>query len=317
MRAALADRLGEPTLVVLDDIGALDPAAVLALRDLPVLVAARGPVDALVMSAVDLVFEDRGHLRRVAAGFARAPAAGVAAALLLRTGGDGTWAGLVRESATYSMLQGSAEFRRWRDAHPAAGPSGDDTPRVRVVDHAGLTEVVLSRPGRHNALDVRMRDELHAALDATAGPVVVLGDGPSFCSGGDLDEFGTFPDPAHAHLIRLSRSLATLVAAAGDRIVFGLHGRCLGAGIELPAFARHVVAAEDARLGLPELGLGLIPGAGGTVSLPPRVGRHRCLELLVVDGTIPGRVALDWGLVDEVVARTDLRARCFEIAAGL
>src|SRR5215831_14446168 len=113
-----------------------------------------------------------------------------------------------------------------------------------------------------------MRDELYAALDSTTGPIVLLGDGPSFCSGGDLDEFGTFPDPAIAHLVRLTRSVAALIAGARDRIVVGLHGMCLGAGIELPAFARHVVAAEDARLGLPELGLGLIPGAGGTVSLP-------------------------------------------------
>jgi enoyl-CoA hydratase/carnithine racemase len=180
-----------------------------------------------------------------------------------------------------------------------------------------VTEVTLSRPSSHNALDRRMRDELHAALDAAAGPVVLLGDGPSFCSRGDLDEFGTFPDPAVAHLVRLTRSVAALIATERERIVAGLHGMCLDAAIELPAFARHVVAADDARLGLPELRLGLVPGAGGTVSLPARVGRHRCLDLLIVDDTIPSAVALEWGLVDEVVARHELRARCFEIAAGL
>ncbi len=94
----------------------------------------------------------------------------------------------------------------------------------------------------------------------------------------------------------------------------GLHGACLGAGIELPAFAGRVVAADDARLGLPELDLGLVPGAGGTVSLPARIGRHRTLRLLLMGGTISAPVALEWGLVDEVVPPSQLRHRCVEIA---
>jgi enoyl-CoA hydratase/carnithine racemase len=317
VRAALADRLGEPNLVVLGDPGPVDPAGVLALRELPAVVAARGPVDPRLAPALDLVLDDGAHLELVAAGFARAPVAAVAAALLLRTGDDDWWAGLVRESATYSMLQGSAEFRRWREGHAAAVADPEPEPRVRVTVHDRVTELTLSRPSRHNALDRRMRDELHAALDDAAGPVVLLGEGPSFCSGGDLDEFGTLPDPAVAHLVRLTRSVAALIHAARERVVVGLHGMCLGAGIELPAFARHVVAADDARLGLPELGLGLVPGAGGTVSVPARVGRHRALALLLTDGTIPSPVALEWGLVDEVVARERLRSRCLELAAAL
>ena len=149
------------------------------------------------------------------------------------------------------------------------------------------------------------------------GPIVLLGDGQSFCSGGDLDEFGTFPDPALAHVVRLSRSLAGACAARHDRLVVGLHGTCLGAGIELAAFACRVIATDDARVGLPELGLGLVPGAGGTVSLPRRIGRHRTLALLLHDGTISAPAALGWGLVDEVVARDQLRSRCLELAESL
>jgi enoyl-CoA hydratase/carnithine racemase len=316
LTAALADRLGEPALVVLRDGTALPPGVADALRQLPVVVAARQPVEAALAAAVDLVLRDDAEQAGVAAGFARAPAAATAAAVLLRAGDDDWWDGLVRESTTYSMLQGSAEFRRWRDEH-AATPSDDAEPRVRVRTHGRVTELTLARPARHNALDRRMRDELHAALAAATGPVVLLGDGPSFCSGGDLDEFGTFPDPALAHLVRLSRSLAAQVAQARDRVVAGLHGACLGAGIELPAFAGHVVASVDARLGLPELALGLVPGAGGTVSLPARIGRHRTLALLLVDSTIPAPAALEWGLVDEVVPRAELRARCLEIADSL
>jgi len=302
--------------VLVDRLGDVDVLDLEPLRRLPLLVAGSGLLDPARADVVDLLVADPAALRRAEAAVARAPVAATTAALLLRDPPSGWWDGLVRESATYSLLQSGAEFGAWRAAHPPA-PAGDPGPRVRVARTGTVTEVTLTRPARHNALDLRLRDELHAALHAALGddrPVVVLGDGPSFCSGGDLDEFGTFPDPAAAHLVRLGRSLAALFAAHGERITVGLHGACLGAGIELPAFARRVVAADDARIGLPELGLGLVPGAGGTVSLPRRVGRHRALELLLTDGTISAAAASEWGLVDEVVPRARLRARCLEIA---
>jgi enoyl-CoA hydratase/carnithine racemase len=94
----------------------------------------------------------------------------------------------------------------------------------------------------------------------------------------------------------------------------GLHGACLGAGIELPAFAQRVVAAEDARIGLPELDLGLIPGAGGTVSIPRRAGSAVLLDLLLSGGTVDAGTALARGLVDEVVPNDRLRARLLDLA---
>ena len=179
---------------------------------------------------------------------------------------------------------------------------------------------MLTRADRHNALDVAMRDQLHAALVEAGGgdgPILVRGDGPSFCSGGDLDEFGTFPDPVIAHVIRLQRSLASVFDALAGRLVVAVHGACLGAGIELPAFARHVIAAEDASIGLPEQGIGLVPGAGGTVSITRRVGARRVLSLLLRDGTITATEARAWGLVDEVVPADHLRAHAVEIAESL
>jgi enoyl-CoA hydratase/carnithine racemase len=303
--------------VLVEDVGDVDPSDLGPLRRLPLITAARGPLDPARADAVDLVVADDAALDRARLGAGRAPRAATAAALLLRSTAGGWWDGLVRESTTYSMLQGGAEFGAWRSTRGGPAPARDPSPRVRVAQHRAVTEVTLTRPRRHNALDVRLRDELHVALReafARAEPVVLLGDGPSFCSGGDLDEFGTSPDPVGAHLVRLGRSPAALLAGHGDRLVVGLHGACLGAGVELPAFAARVVAADDARLGLPELGLGLVPGAGGTVSLPRRVGRHRTLELLLLDGTISAAAALGWGLVDEVVPRAQLRARCLEIA---
>jgi enoyl-CoA hydratase/carnithine racemase len=163
-----------------------------------------------------------------------------------------------------------------------------------------------------------MRDELHAALgEARSRPdvtVVLRGNGPSFCSGGDLGEFGTTPGPVKSHAVRLGRSLALLVWEMRERIVAGIHGSCLGAGIELPAFASRVVAAEDARIGLPELDLGLLPGAGGTVSIPRRAGSPVLLDLLLSGGTVDAGTARALGLVDEVVPRDRLRARVLEIA---
>ncbi len=269
--------------------------------------------------AFDLIIDNNGF-DALAAAFQRAPLAAVAGALLLRSAPRPILDGLVAESATYSTLQAGPEFRAWRTARPARSVPDAEAPRVLVHHHPEVCEIVLVRAGRHNALDVRMRDALHSALVEAARtdrPVVLRADGPSFCSGGDLDEFGSFPDPAQAHLIRLDRSLALAVDAIADRLVVALHGSCLGAGIELPAFAGQVIAADDARFGLPEQALGLVPGAGGTVSLPGRIGRHATLAMLLQEGTTNAMQANAIGLVDEVVPVVELRGRALAIAATL
>jgi enoyl-CoA hydratase/carnithine racemase len=85
-----------------------------------------------------------------------------------------------------------------------------------------------------------------------------------------------------------------------DRVTANIHGACMGSGIEIAAFAHRVVAHPDTRLALPEVGMGLVPGAGGTVSLPRRVGRHRTALLALSGATIDAPTALRWGLVDAV-----------------
>jgi enoyl-CoA hydratase/carnithine racemase len=175
---------------------------------------------------------------------------------------------------------------------------------VRVEREGDRLLVTLDRPDRHNAFSAAMRDGLLAALDvALADPslrVELTGEGPSFCSGGDLDEFGTAADPATAHLVRTQASAARAMAALAARTTVRLHGACMGAGIELPAFAAHVTCAPDALLALPELPLGLLPGAGGTVSLPRRIGRQRTALLALSGQPIDAATALEWGLVDEL-----------------
>ena len=322
VEAALADHAGEPVLVrfTADGLAAADERRMRAwLRTAPLATMGIGDPPRAYRDTIDLWVGDLAAADRIAAGFARAPLAGVTLALLVREGATGVWPGLVAESTAYSMLQGGPEFAAWRAEHPAR-PADDDAPRVHVTTERGHTVVTLTRPGRHNALDARLRDELDAALGAlvdTRGPVIVRGDGPSFCSGGDLDEFASFPDPAAAHVIRLTRSLAWRFHQLERRLVVGLHGACLGAGIELAAFAARVVASDDARIGLPELGLGLVPGAGGTVSIPRRAGRNRLVRMVWDGEPIDAYRARRWGLVDEVVPPSRLPDRLHEVASTL
>lgn len=324
--AGLADRAGEPLLVRLDAAAlAAGPEADLRrwLRTVPFATLCVGDPPRVVRESVDAWVPDPDAADRLAAGFERAPLAALAATLLVRDPPVSPWAGLVAESTTYSLLQGGPEFAAWRERRPAPDlpdGAGDAGPRVRVSERHGHTVVTLTRGHKHNALDARTRDELDVALAGlahTTGPVIVRGEGPSFCSGGDLDEFGSFPDPATAHVVRLVRSLAWRFHALERRLVVGLHGSCLGAGIELPAFAGKVIAADDARIGLPELGLGLVPGAGGTVSIPRRAGRNTLLQLLWDGGGVDARRARRVGLVDEVVPPVRLAERCHEVAETL
>src|SRR5262249_42491510 len=108
--------------------------------------------------------------------------------------------------------------------------------------------------------------------------------------------------PANAHVVRLQRSNGRLIAGMADRVHAFVHGACMGSGVELPAFAGHVVAHPYASFGLPEVGLGLIPGAGGTVSVTRRIGRQRTAYLALSGTRIDAPTALDWGLVDEISA---------------
>jgi enoyl-CoA hydratase/carnithine racemase len=252
----------------------------------------------------------------------RAPEVALTAALLVREPRVDVTTALAAESAAYSMLQASDRFIAWLVSQGTIEEPADiDEPRVQVERRGNVTYVSLTRPQRHNALDPAMRDALVIALDTLryeqSSPVVLRGAGPSFCSGGDLATFGDAPAPAEAHALRMARSPARSCAALADRLIVGLHGHCVGAGIELAAFARRVVCADDAHIRLPEMALGLVPGAGGTWSLPRRIGRQRFFELFVTGRTIDAATALQWGLVDEVVTLQRLDARLDELASGV
>ncbi len=131
--AAIVDVVGEPALLVVTALADVPPAGLAALRRVPLLTAGWSPLDPPRADAVDLVLDDDRALAHARAGCARAPRAATAAALLLRDAGGDWWDGLVRESTTYSMLQGGAEFLAWRAARGTPTPAGDPGPRVRVA----------------------------------------------------------------------------------------------------------------------------------------------------------------------------------------
>jgi hypothetical protein len=262
-----------------------------------------------ISSRLDLLIADgnTGLLEEVVQAVRMNPLAAVSLALLLRQElYERPVGGLVAESASYSALQAGPEFARWLAARSSHAPAQDGE-RVIVRREGATLHLVLARPERRNAVDAKMRDALHEALLlALAQPelrVVLSGSGPAFCSGGDLAEFGSATDPARAHIVRLTHSLARLLLQVGTRTEARVHGACIGAGIELPAFAGRVVGQRDAFFGLPELEMGLIPGAGGTVSLPRRIGRQRTLLLALSRRRIDAPTALRWGLVDAIAER--------------
>ena len=267
-------------------------------------------VDHMAAPVFDVVVDDGDQrLDTVVATIARHPVASASLAVLLRAGAHlSVEHALAAESAVYSTLQSGAEFAAWR-AGSTRSPAPPDTHPAVVADRVGDTlRIVLDRPHRHNAFSRSMRDALSemlalAVADRSIARVELSGNGPSFCSGGDLGEFGSFGDPASAHTTRLTRSPARLLYRLADRTHVQLHGACMGAGIELAAFAASVTAHPDATIALPEVDLGLIPGAGGTVSIPRRIGRQRC-ALLALGGPITAATASAWGLVDAVSPTT-------------
>ncbi|MGZ5380009.1 MAG: enoyl-CoA hydratase/isomerase family protein [Mycobacterium sp.] len=216
--------------------------------------------------------------------------------------------GVITESLAYSTLQSGPEFARWLAERGPAAPVHIPDP-VQAERFEGTLYVRFNRAQRHNAFSTDARAALLEALevarlDPSVTDVVLSGNGPSFCSGGDLAEFGTFADPASAHLARTRHSpalvLGELTARLGRRCRAEVHGQVLGSGLEMAAFCGWVQSRPDAVFGLPELSLGLIPGAGGTVSIARRIGRWRTAYLALSGQTIDPPTALRWGLIDEV-----------------
>ena len=215
-------------------------------------------------------------------------------------------AALVVESLAYGLLQGSAEHLAWRDDRQPAEPSAPPG-NVAIRRSGASLDITLDRPGEGNAIDRSMRDALRegfamAALDTSIERLHLQASGRTFSLGADLAEFGTSRDPATAHAIRMQTLPAPMLAACASRLEVRVQGACIGAGLEMAAWAHRIVAQSDAWFQLPELAMGILPGAGGCVSISRRIGRQRTALMLLSGKRISASTALSWGLVDALVA---------------
>lgn len=213
---------------------------------------------------------------------------------------------LALESFAFSTLLAGPEFHNWLSGRrlPPRTVSEPTSP-VELRRIGDTLEITLCRPHVHNAFNASMRDGLVEALevvhnDPSIEAVHLRGAGPSFSSGGDLREFGTAPDPSTAHLIRTIRSQVLALDRCLQPVTAFVHGACIGAGLELAARADRIVAHPGTSFALPEIGMGLLPGAGGTTTIPRRIGSERTAYLALSRTDVLVDTAQDWGLIDEI-----------------
>lgn len=305
--------LGEAPLLLVD-AGAALPAGQRSaverlLHGLPCPSIAVGP-DSPLARACDTQVVDADAATALVANIERSP---LAAAVLVQTLRlieklplDDA---LVAESLAYATLQAGAEFRRWlalgEQGVPTAITDSGEAVLVRREDERLL--LTLNRASNRNGMSVEMRDALCDALqlvvnDGSIREVQLDARGKCFSTGGDLSEFGTAPDSATAHAVRSLALPGRLLARCAGRVTVTLHGACIGSGAEFPAFAGTVQAQPGAWFQLPELKYGLIPGAGGCVSISRRIGRQRTAWMALSGAMVRTKTAVEWGLVDRVVS---------------
>ena len=178
----------------------------------------------------------------------------------------------------------------------------------------GVASITLNRPEALNAINMAMRDDLwtfiqSALIDPDVRVLIFSGAGPrAFSAGADISEFGSAPSLHESREARRQRDLWALLEDLPIPTIAALHGFCFGAGIELPLYCDLRIAAEDTRIGLPEVTLGYIPSAGGT-QLMPRIAPSAAAKGLILSGDpIDAQRALRWGIVHRLVPMDELDA---------
>lgn len=187
----------------------------------------------------------------------------------------------------------------------------------------GIAHITLNRPHALNAYNIKMRDELYEVLgtirdDPEVEVVILKGAGEkAFCAGADLTEFLTAPPPVFARRARFDRDVWGLFLSIEKPFIAAMHGYVLGSGLEMALCCDIRLASEDARFGLPEPGLGIIPAAGGSQTLPRVVGRAAALDMLLSGRWLTAEEAKKIKLVNRVVARADLLPAAVKIAVKI
>jgi enoyl-CoA hydratase len=183
-----------------------------------------------------------------------------------------------------------------------------------------IAYVTLNRPQVLNIYNIQMRDNLYQVLQAIRDDpevrvAIFKGAGEkAFCAGADLSEFLTAPSPVIARQVRFGRDVWGLFLSIPQPLIAAVHGYVLGSGIEIALCCDIRIASEDARFGLPEVGLGIIPAAGGTQTLPRIIGRGRALEMLLTSRWLTSGEAFQFGLVNQVVPKEKLLNTADELA---
>lgn len=175
-----------------------------------------------------------------------------------------------------------------------------------------IAYVTLHRPHVLNIYNIQMRDDFYQVLgaikdDPEVRVAIIKGAGEkAFCAGADLSEFLTAPAPVIARQVRWARDVWGLFLDVPQPLIAAVHGYVLGSGIEIALCCDIRIASEDAQFGLPEVGLGIIPAAGGTQTLSRTVGRAHALEMLFSGRCIGAGEAYRVGLVNRVVPKDKL-----------
>jgi enoyl-CoA hydratase/carnithine racemase len=186
----------------------------------------------------------------------------------------------------------------------------------------GVAVVTFARPQAANALNTRMGEELLLAWTELAARddlrcVVLAAEGRHFCAGADLKERNGMTDEAWAGQHRLFEAMIRAQLACPVPVIAAVQGAAMGGGCEMLLAADFAYAADTARFGLPEVGLGIMPGLGGTQLLPRALGSRRALELLTTGRHFTAPQALEWGLVNGVVPSEALMDTVLAVAGEI
>lgn len=188
----------------------------------------------------------------------------------------------------------------------------------------GITTITINRPKKLNALNKETIQELHDAFDAADNDketkvIIVTGSGEkAFVAGADISEFANFDVKEGGKLAAQGQAiLFDFVENLSTPVIAAVNGFALGGGLELAMACHFRVASNNAKMGLPETSLGVIPGYGGTQRLPQLVGKGRAMEMVMTAGMIDANQALNYGLVNHVVDQEELLPLAEKIASKI
>lgn len=188
----------------------------------------------------------------------------------------------------------------------------------------GITTITVNRPSKLNALNKATIGELHEAfkaanIDEAIKVIIITGSGEkAFVAGADISEFANFSVENGGKLAAKGQELLfDFVENLSTPVIAAVNGFALGGGLELAMAAHFRVASDNAKMGLPEVSLGVIPGYGGTQRLPQLVGKGRAMEMVMTAGMIDANTAKDYGLVNHVVTQEELMPLALKIASKI